>query len=165
MRRGITLIALALLTLGFTAFEVSAQSQREVDLVRNWYLRFLGREPDASGLQSWSTQLVQRPANEVLADLLSSPEYFQRHGNSPQGFVTGLYFELLGRQPSADEVNIWLYRLATVQGDRAQTARDFLAAAGTELANRPGVFTPIPTQPAPLPSLPGWSQYTPYFPR
>src|SRR5690242_12012544 len=111
MKRGITLIALTLLTLGLTAFEASAQTQREYDTVRGWYERYLGREPDEGGWASWADQLARRPSNDVLADLLASPEYYQRHGNTPEGFVLGLYNEVLGRQPASDEVDNWVRRL------------------------------------------------------
>lgn len=147
MKRGITLIALALLTLGITSMEARAQGPREVEIVRNWYQRYLGREPDNVGLMTWSQELCSRPAADVLASILASPEYYQRHGCTPEGFITGLYLEVLGRQPNGDEVNSWLWQLARCRGDRRHIAQSFLAAAGNELATRPIPFA-VPQAPA-----------------
>jgi hypothetical protein len=150
MKRGITLIALALLTLGLTTMEASAQSQREYDTVRGWYERFLGREPEPEGWRNWATALTQQSPNEVLAGILASGEYYERQGGTPDRFISGLYSDLLGRQPAEHEVRSWLRRLAIERGDRAQIAREFLAGANVELATRPlpGVTpVPLPVQP------------------
>lgn len=148
MRYAISWVAAVLLGLGITACEAQAQTQRDYDTVRSWYLRYLGREPDPTGYQGYARQLTFRPADSILAEILGSPEYLERHGGTLEGFVIGLYNEVLERQPRPDEVNVWMNRLAQVGGDRTQAAGDFLAAAVPELANRPnpGVAPPPPPQ-------------------
>src|SRR5207249_4631261 len=42
---------------------------------------------------------------------VSGPEYILNHGNTPVGFLIGLYQDLLGRIPSSAEVNFWLNQL------------------------------------------------------
>jgi len=146
MKYAISLAAAAFLVLGLAA-ETQAQTQRDYDTVRSWYLRYLGREPDPTGYQGYARQLTFRPANDILAEILGSPEYLQRHGGTLDGFVIGLYNEVLQRQPRPDEVNVWLDRLSQVGGDRNQAALDFLVAAGPELANRFNLGVPPPPPP------------------
>ena len=69
------------------------------------------------------------------AGILGSDEYYCRHGGTPEGFVTGLYREVLGREPACAEVASWVCNLRRC-GDRGRLALDFLVAARTELAIR-----------------------------
>jgi len=43
--------------------------------------------------------------------MVSSPEYFQDHGSTNQGYVLGLYNQVLGRAPSTSELNGWVSAL------------------------------------------------------
>jgi len=140
MRRGILITVLVGGILGLTPLLASAQTQREFDTVRSWYNRYLGREPEQPGWTNWAVQLTQRPANDVLADILTSDEYFQRHGNSAEGFIVGLYTDVLGRRPSGEEVQSWVQQYWQERGNRNQVAREFLAGAGVELTTRQAPF-------------------------
>src|SRR5262249_10604221 len=101
-----------------------------VAVVTVWYQHHLGRDPEPAGLARWVSRLKQgENHDDVLAGLLASQEYFDRHGSSSQGFVRGLYREILYREPTAAEVNSWVRRLLDLGADREQLARDFLNAA------------------------------------
>ena len=148
MRYAIGMITAALLTVGIAAGKADAQvvyrtqpAQDDAAVVAMWYQKYLGRDPDASGLQAWVQEL--RRGGRVEASILGSDEYYVRHGNVPEGFVTGLYVEVLGRQPSVDEVQGWLVRLGQLGGDRTTLADEFLRAAQYELSLRSGA----PAQP------------------
>lgn len=90
-----------------------ALPQAQAALVRNWYLRFLNREPDPQGLNGWTNALLQgaQPA-QVLTGILGSQEYYQRAGSTPEGFVVTLYRDLLYRDPSNPEMVHWARRTA-----------------------------------------------------
>jgi hypothetical protein len=62
--------------------------------------------------------------------------YSRQPQTSDAGFVTGLYVDVLGRQPSASEVQGWVAHLQDVGWDRTVLTNDFLAAAETELSLR-----------------------------
>jgi hypothetical protein len=110
-----------------------------VELVQAWYQRYLRRSIDLSGLQSWVSLLRQGASHDdVKSAILGSPEYYQLHGNRPDGFVAGLYADVLGRSPNQDEMALWLNRLGQVRNDRRRLAADFLVAAHGELHRRPG---------------------------
>jgi hypothetical protein len=67
------------------------------------------------------------------AVMLGSYGFFRRHGGTNEGFIRGLYQEVLGRTCNYEEVSQWLQALANHNGDRVSTARSFLIAAGKEL--------------------------------
>jgi hypothetical protein len=90
-----------------------ALPQGQAILVRNWYLRFLNREPDPQGLNGWTNALLQgSPPAQVLTGILGSQEYYQRAGSTPEGFVVMLYRDLFYRDPSNPELVHWARRMA-----------------------------------------------------
>jgi hypothetical protein len=83
------------------------------DFLAQEYQNLLGRAPDAAGLQNWLGQLQKGvPAEVVEAGIAGSGEYVANHSNDPTAFVTGLYTDLLGRDPDAAGFNYWTNRLA-----------------------------------------------------
>lgn len=143
--RYVTLLAsVAFLTLA--ALPAQAAACYEERLVQNWYARYLHREADRCGLENAVRQLRCGVAPEQIeASILASEEFYHLHGCTPEGFVTALYEDVLGRQPCHREVELWLRRLGGC-GCRARLAREFLCAARRELAGpaAPVVYVPEP---------------------
>jgi hypothetical protein len=84
-----------------------------VNMVTADYRQFLGRAPDAGGLNLFVAQLQNGVSQAVIdAEFVSSNEYIANHGNTANGFVQGLYDDLLGRTPSTLETNFWISELA-----------------------------------------------------
>ena len=87
--------------------------QGQAAVVRNWYLRFLNREPDPQGAAGWTNALLQgKPPAQVLAGILGSQEYYLKGGGAPEGFIVVLYRDLFFRDPSNPELVHWTRRLA-----------------------------------------------------
>jgi len=79
--------------------------------VREWYNRFLRREPDA-GSSVWADQLRQGQQPEaVLAQILGASEYYSRGGGSPQGYIRRLITDLTGTPPGGREINFWVNQM------------------------------------------------------
>jgi len=128
--------AAALLVLGMSNSQANAYGRHDTELVDSWYHRYLGRCPDPCGLNTWVGQLGCGIAPlAVEAGILSSDEYYCRHGHTPVGFVAGLYADVLGRGACAWEVQSWVCRLERC-GNRQTLALDFLNAAQAELAQQ-----------------------------
>lgn len=89
-------------------------------LVQGWYRHFLNREPDA-GAARWVNALQQgQPPESVLSQILGSREYYAKGGYTREGFINTIYRDVIGRPPTAGEMNFWLPRLAyTTRGDMA----------------------------------------------
>lgn len=128
-------------------------------LVDYWYRTYLGRAPDPAWAV-WVTQLNQGvPADQVLAGILGSPEFYNRAGATPAGFITLLYNYLLQRQPTPGELNYWVGRMYTQ--DR-QTIADqlFLQNPGVWVGSNPAASPPAVVTP-PVVVTPGveWRRY------
>jgi hypothetical protein len=155
MRHTFAAVAAALVVLGTIATSANAQAvysrqpqNEDVQLVDSWYRHYLGRPVDEVGLRAWLPELA---AGKPEAGILGSPEYYNRHGGTPQGFVAGLYVDVLGRQPGANEIQNWVVHLQQIGWDRVVLADDFLRAADTELSLRNGTpqgagYTPTAPQ-------------------
>jgi hypothetical protein len=92
----------------------------ESPLIRQAYQYFLGRQPDAAGLDAWNAKMNQGLSDVgFVANVLGSGEYFARHGSTNAGFIAGLFKDLLGRAPSVGEVTTWS---GAILGGQSRTA-------------------------------------------
>jgi hypothetical protein len=102
-------------------------------LVGKFYTDILGRTGSAQEISTWVGALQGGVTYEqMLIGFLNSSEFFAHEGGTPSGYVRGLYQTLLGRTPSADEVNIWVSAMTPMSN--AQVIRNFLASS--EFAGR-----------------------------
>jgi hypothetical protein len=91
---------------------IEGSTEYLTDQVTALYLRYLNRQPDPQGLQTWLNDLQTGQTLEQVAEgIVSLPEFFQDHGSTNSGYVTALYQEVLGRTPSAGEVNGWVAQM------------------------------------------------------
>lgn len=96
--------------------EASAQYGRGHDhgpeqLVQSWYRQFLRRNADPMA-SVWINQLAGGEEPEsVLAQILSTDEYYARAGGNPAGFVRRLQLDLTGQPPRGDETRRWSHRM------------------------------------------------------
>jgi hypothetical protein len=68
---------------------------------------------DPSGLTTWTNALHSGSSPAfTLSGILGSDEYYARAGYSPQGFIRTLFADLTGREPTYEDFNYWLRRLA-----------------------------------------------------
>jgi hypothetical protein len=110
--------------------------------VTTLYQVFLGRSPDAGGLQFWTDKLGNPgtpgghngSADEkfVLAAIVGSDEFYLDAGGTPQGFVNALYQDLLGRAADAGGSAFWTAQVQARPTDRDGIVRDFLSEPETE---------------------------------
>jgi len=83
-------------------------------MVDQWYRTFLRRAPEYPGAEGWVDQLRGgNSPDSVLSSILGSDEYYAICGSTPQGYVQGLYRDLLGRRASPREQDRWARRLYT----------------------------------------------------
>src|SRR5262249_39992257 len=100
------------------------------EMVEGWYPQFMHRSADPAAVATYAALLRRGvPPEDVQANLLGSAEYFLVRGRSAEGFVRGLYNDVLQREPRGGEVRTWVQRLAENRGNREVLAREFLEAA------------------------------------
>lgn len=107
------------------ALSIANSAERRTLVIQDYYQALLGRGADADGLQFWLS-LTQNgmPLEQVLAGIAGSEEYFQRQGGTSDGYIRGLYRDVLGRiaPPAQSELDFWIARLG-VAPRGAQAAR------------------------------------------
>jgi hypothetical protein len=102
------------------------------DLIRNDYETYLNRNPDPVGRANWFSDLQSGlNAQQLLAGMTSSQEYFANHGASAAGWLTGLYQDLLGRSPDAAGLQAWEHMLQRGT-PRWTVANDFIHSSEAE---------------------------------
>ena len=107
-------------------------------LVESWYRRYFGRSADPIGIHDHIRALRRcTPPLTVEASILSSDEYYRRHGATPPGFVTGLFYDILGRPPAQDEVRFWSDQV--IRRGRSRVAVQFLQDQTRDLRPAPDV--------------------------
>lgn len=120
------------------AIEHSMEASRYT--VTNWCLKYLGRSPTSAESTNWASQLYRGTRSEaVLAQILGSTSYQNRARASLTGvtpnrsFVQMLYVQLLNRQATATELNVWSNALAAGI-TRTTVANIFIGSAGYRAA-------------------------------
>lgn len=120
---------------GFLGSAEYQQAHADPAYVTTLYDGFLGRDPDASGLSSWDGSLGGGTSQaQVAVDLDNAPEA-QAHAASltagqdqEHAFITRLYLGLLGRDPSAPEVDSWAGKIQS-GATETMAAQAFLSSA------------------------------------
>jgi hypothetical protein len=116
-------------------------------VIRSWYVRYLGREAEPAGLQGWVNAIRRgRTLRDVQVDLLSSDEFYIRNGQRDDLFIRALFKAELGRIPTQEEMQIWLRRLRKNNDRRSRTVREFLEWAEGQAQVAP----PVAAQPSDL---------------
>jgi hypothetical protein len=78
------------------------------DQVTAMYKLYLQRSPDPGGEHAWTSFLLAGGTLEQVTEgLVSSQEYYVLQGGTNQGFLTGLYEDVLKRYPSTGELAGW----------------------------------------------------------
>jgi hypothetical protein len=98
------------------------------DQVDAMYLRYLRRAADPQGQQHWVGVVQAGGTFEQAAEgLASSQEYYVLRGGTNQGFLTGLYADVLNRSASTAELAVWETALDS-GASRANVAVAFLTS-------------------------------------
>ncbi len=92
---------------------IEASTEYLNDQVNSMYNLYLQRPADPGGAQYWVSFLQAGGTfEEVAASIAASQEYFVLEGGTNQGFITGLYQDVLNRSASTAEIAGWETALA-----------------------------------------------------
>jgi hypothetical protein len=97
------------------AMDILTSVEYRGDLIASWYQELLNRPVDPQGLALNQSLFASGATDEqLIAGLMGSAEYYaNRGGSTPQGFVTALYGDLLGRTPDAAGLAMWTNALGS----------------------------------------------------
>jgi hypothetical protein len=125
-----------------------------VDLVDGWYHRYLGRHIDPIGRRDHVHALRHGTLAAVVeAAILSSPEYYLRNGNTPEGYVAALYRDVLGRRAGIHEFSRDVNHVLTCGRNEVALRVLALRSAPILVAPAPVVVTrPVVVEPVVVPA-------------
>jgi hypothetical protein len=93
---------------------IESSVEYHAHVVDQLYLRFLARTADGNGLAAFTAFLnAGGTLEQVETAILTSPEYFQHTGGTTEGFLNGLYRDLLGRSVDPVAATLWDVALQT----------------------------------------------------
>jgi hypothetical protein len=96
------------------ALSLTQSAEYYSNIIRAAYTKYLSRSADAQGLAHWLSLMQSNALSDegLEAVFIGSQEYINNHGGPGQGWIVGMYQNLLGRTPGASEVQHWLGQLA-----------------------------------------------------
>jgi hypothetical protein len=142
---------------GQVASSFLGSGEYQSGVIVNDYQTFLGRSPEAGVVPAWLTAMQQGlTAQPLLASLLSSNEYYQKQGGTNAAWLTGLYRDLLGRQPDVAGLAAWNQAL---QGGKSRddVARAFVYSGEADTQLVQAAYRNILGRTADASGLANWS--------
>jgi hypothetical protein len=116
------------------ALQLARQPAWVAHIVADLYQRTLHRNPDAAGLNYWTSQISsgRMSVAQVAANFYGSQEYYLGAGGSDiKTWVTDLYRQILGRAPDND--GLWFWAVTAVRNGRVAVAYDFYQSTESAL--------------------------------
>ncbi|MFO1065791.1 MAG: YbaY family lipoprotein [Pirellulales bacterium] len=105
-------------TAGYQSYDaVIAQAQR-------YYRMYLGRDPSQLEIAALMASPISMDADAIPIQLMSSQQYYDMLGNNDTLWLTNVFQQVIGRQPSQDELNRWTIEFARLRGSRTDLLRE-----------------------------------------
>lgn len=99
----------------------------QLDQINQWYKQYLRRDASPQELNAWQSYLqAGKSPQDIQAYILGSSEYFDRMGNQRDPYLAALYQTLLGRQPTAAEMQQFVTQYQQYGGARTDFVRDVM---------------------------------------
>ncbi|HEX6962586.1 MAG TPA: YbaY family lipoprotein, partial [Lacipirellula sp.] len=99
----------------------------QIAQISQWYRQYLRREATPQELAAWQAHLqAGRAPQDILAYILGSSEYFDRMGNARDPYLAEVLRTLIGRQPTAAELQQYANQYQQYGGARTDFVRDVL---------------------------------------
>jgi len=119
------LVSAFVLSIGITPL-FAATNEKVQEFVTRFYTQALERQPDATGLNSWTSQLASSTVTgaQFSSNIIFSPEFSAKNKNNEE-FVTILFRSCYNREPDAAGFDSWINLL------NAGQSRQFVLAGFT----------------------------------
>lgn len=107
------------------------KAQIEQQIVQ-WFRLYYGRDPYPQEMPVWTSMVTDRGRSmfDVQAELASTPQVWHRCQEDEARYIQLLSETIVGKTPSPEELDYWMWRYRQSGGLRRNLAEDFLTAAG-----------------------------------
>lgn len=98
----------------------------------NYFRAYFGRDPMASEMPIWTAQVTERGRSlfDVQADMAANTAVWNRCQHDEARYIELLHEAVLGKQPTQEELDYWMYQYQKSGGLRRPLAEELLTAAG-----------------------------------
>ncbi|MFV0445434.1 MAG: YbaY family lipoprotein [Planctomycetaceae bacterium] len=104
----------------------------QIAQITAWFRQYLYRDPRPLELAAWTSHLDRGGSlADAQVQILSMPEYYNRADANDVNYIRQLHQQILGKDPTQEELSYWLQRMNANNRMRPEVAREFLAAVGT----------------------------------
>ncbi len=105
----------------------------QLEQIVEWIREYMNRDIRPGERQVYTSSVDRGESlDEIRAQLLGRPEFYNRSGHDDEAYIRNLYEVVLNRRPTQTEVNAWLRQLDAQNGIRTNLAREFLAAVSKQ---------------------------------
>jgi uncharacterized lipoprotein YbaY len=110
-----------------------ANRDQQIEQIVAWFRDYLHRDPRALELAAWQSHIDRGGSlNDAQVQILSMPEYYNRADANDVTYIRQLHEQILGKQPTQEELAYWLNRMQANNRLRPEVAKEFLAAVGVQ---------------------------------
>jgi hypothetical protein len=96
-------------SMGTVALDFATSQERESLVVQHDYQQYLGRSASALEVAGWVTAMQHgATSTQIVTGFLASLEYYQTHNANAGDWLTGVYQNVLARQPDQAGYDAWL---------------------------------------------------------
>jgi hypothetical protein len=136
---------------------IESGTEYRTDVVQALYGKLLHRSADSSGLNTFVSFLGNGgTAEQVETAIIGSAEYFQLHGGTNDGFLNGVYQDVLNRALDASGAQSWGAQLASGTTP-ATVAKAILASAESDTDEVQSLYGQFLHRPADASGLTGFT--------
>ncbi len=106
---------------------------QQIEQIVAWFRDYLHRDPRALELAAWQSHIDRGGSlYDAQVQILSMPEYYNRADANDVTYIRQLHQQILGKEPTPQELAYWLERMQANNRLRPEVAREFLAAVGVQ---------------------------------
>jgi len=98
----------------------------------SYFRTYFGRDPSPQEMPLWTAQVTERGRSmfDLQADMASNAQVWSRCQNDEARYIELLHEAIVGKKPSPEELDFWMYKYERSGGLRRPLAEELLTAAG-----------------------------------
>ncbi|MBL8848922.1 MAG: YbaY family lipoprotein [Planctomycetaceae bacterium] len=98
----------------------------------NYFRTYFGRDPSPQEMPLWTAQVTERGRSlfDLQADMASNAQVWSRCQNDEARYIEMLHEAIVGKKPTQEELDYWMYQYQKSGGLRRPLAEELLTAAG-----------------------------------
>ena len=108
---------------------IPMSQDQQLAQISQWFRTYLGREPRAQEMYVWEAHLARGGTlSDAQLQILSTPEFYYQCNADDTEYIRRMFQLVTNRQPTQQEITMWLSRLNYYNRLRPEVAKEFLSS-------------------------------------